>query len=86
MVKVAVVYHSGYGHTERVARKVAEGAGAELVKIDQEGNIPEGDWTTLQRVGRDRIWDTDIYGESQLAVQEICRCYVENVVHTRLAG
>lgn len=48
MVKVAVVYHSGYGHTERVARKVAEGAGAELVKIDQEGNIPEGDWTTLQ--------------------------------------
>ncbi len=26
MAKVAVVYHSGYGHTDRMAKSVAEGA------------------------------------------------------------
>ena len=38
MTKVAVVFHSGYGHTQRMAQAVAEGAGAELVAIDAEGN------------------------------------------------
>ena len=48
MATVAVVYHSGYGHTERMAQAVAEGAGASLVAIDAEGNPPEGGWETLQ--------------------------------------
>ncbi len=34
--KIAVVFHSGYGHTLRMAQAVAEGAGAELVAIDAE--------------------------------------------------
>ncbi len=47
MAKVAVVFHSGYGHTLRVAQSVAEGAGAELLAIDAEGNLPDGAWDTL---------------------------------------
>lgn len=47
MSKVVVIYHSGYGHTQRMAQSVAEGAGAELVAIDAEGNLPEGGWETL---------------------------------------
>ncbi|MDO9405686.1 MAG: flavodoxin family protein [Polaromonas sp.] len=47
MTKVAVVYHSGYGHTQRMAQAVAEGAGADLLAIDAEGNLPEGGWDTL---------------------------------------
>jgi NAD(P)H dehydrogenase (quinone) len=47
MSKIAVVFHSGYGHTLRVAQAVAEGAGAELVPIDAEGNLPANGWETL---------------------------------------
>ena len=47
MAHIAVVYHSGYGHTQRLAQSVAEGAGAQLVAIDAEGNLPEGGWETL---------------------------------------
>ena len=47
MSKIIVVYHSGYGHTRRVAEVVAEGAGAELLAIDAEGNLPEGGWEQL---------------------------------------
>ena len=47
MSKVIVVYHSGYGHTKRVAEYVAEGAGAELLAIDAEGNLPEAGWEKL---------------------------------------
>lgn len=47
MTKIAVVFHSGYGHTQRMAQSVAEGAGATLVAIDAEGNLPEGGWETL---------------------------------------
>ena len=47
MAHIAVVYHSGYGHTQRLAQAVAEGAGAELIAIDADGNLPEGGWETL---------------------------------------
>jgi multimeric flavodoxin WrbA len=47
MAKIAVVFHSGYGHTLRMAQSVAEGAGAELVAIDAEGNVSESGWSTL---------------------------------------
>jgi multimeric flavodoxin WrbA len=47
MAKVAVVFHSGYGHTLRMAQAVAQGAQAQLVPIDAEGNLPEGGWDTL---------------------------------------
>ena len=47
MAKVAVVYHSGYGHTQRVAEFVAEGASAELVTIDANGDLTDAQWATL---------------------------------------
>jgi NAD(P)H dehydrogenase (quinone) len=47
MAKTVVVYHSGYGHTQRIAQIVAEGADADLLAIDAEGNLPEADWAAL---------------------------------------
>ena len=47
MANVVVVYHSGYGHTQRVAQQVAQGADAELLAIDADGNLAEGGWETL---------------------------------------
>ncbi|MDB5967158.1 MAG: NADPH-dependent reductase family protein [Polaromonas sp.] len=47
MSNIVVVYHSGYGHTQRMAQAVASGAGAALLAIDAEGNLPEGGWELL---------------------------------------
>lgn len=47
MTRTVVVYHSGYGHTQRLAQSVADGASAELIAIDAEGNLSEADWATL---------------------------------------
>ncbi|MBU3649695.1 MAG: flavodoxin family protein [Limnohabitans sp.] len=47
MSKVALVYHSGYGHTQRVAQAVAQAARADVVVIDAEGNVSESDWAVL---------------------------------------
>ena len=47
MSKVVVVYHSGYGHTQRMAQAVAQGANAELIAIDADGNLPDGGWEAL---------------------------------------
>ena len=49
MSKIVVVFHSGYGHTARMAHAVAEGAGAELLQIDAEGNLPDGAWDRLDQ-------------------------------------
>jgi multimeric flavodoxin WrbA len=48
MTDIIVVYHSGYGHTQRMAQAVAQGAGATLLAIDPEGNLPEGGWDQLK--------------------------------------
>ena len=54
-IRVAVVYHSGYGHTERQAQAVARGAGevshteVVLVKVEEVGEH----WATLE--GMDAI-------------------------------
>jgi len=45
--QIVVVYFSGYGHTKRMAEAVAQGAGASLLAVDQEGNLPEGGWEQL---------------------------------------
>ncbi len=47
MTKTVVVYHSGYGHTQRVAQFVAEGAKATIVAIDADGNITDAEWDAL---------------------------------------
>ncbi len=59
MARIAVVYHSGYGHTAKLAQAVHEGAagvaGAQstLLAISPEGDLPEGGWDTL--LGADAI-------------------------------
>lgn len=49
MSKVVIVFHSGYGHTQRVAESVAAGAGAnaQLLQISADGDLPEGGWDQL---------------------------------------
>ncbi len=53
MTTIAIVFHSGYGHTAKQAEAVRAGAAAaantkvELIAIDAEGNIPEAAWATL---------------------------------------
>ncbi|MCY1525771.1 Flavodoxin FldP [compost metagenome] len=47
MANIVVVFHSGYGHTQRVAQAVADGAGAQLLTIDADGNLPASGWETL---------------------------------------
>ncbi|MET3215515.1 flavodoxin family protein [Burkholderia sp. A2] len=46
-VKTVVVYHSGYGHTQRMAAAVADGAGAALVAIDADGHLADDAWNSL---------------------------------------
>ena len=48
MTSIVVVYHSGYGHTQRMAQAVANGAGAQLLAIDADGNLPDGGWEQLK--------------------------------------
>ena len=48
MPTIAIVYHSGYGHTHRMAQAVAQGAGGDLIAIDAEGNLPAGGWEQLK--------------------------------------
>jgi NAD(P)H dehydrogenase (quinone) len=53
MSKIVIVFHSGYGHTQRVAEyiekgAVAAGAVVELVAIDADGNIPDPAWEALK--------------------------------------
>ncbi len=45
--KIVIVYHSGYGHTRKVAEAVAAGSGGTLLAIDAEGNLPVGGWEQL---------------------------------------
>ena len=42
MSKIAIVLHSGYGHTTKVAQAAAEGSGGALMAIDAEGNLSAG--------------------------------------------
>jgi NAD(P)H dehydrogenase (quinone) len=46
-VNVAIVFHSGYGHTKKQAEAVALGSGGELVEIDANGELTEAQWATL---------------------------------------
>jgi NAD(P)H dehydrogenase (quinone) len=47
MSRIAIVFHSGYGHTLRMAEEVAAGAAGALVTIDAEGHLSETQWSTL---------------------------------------
>ncbi len=62
MPNIAVVYHSGYGHTQKVAEVIHETLQsiskihADLLAIDAEGNLSEAGWGTLAKA------DTIIFG------------------------
>ncbi len=56
MSKIVIVYHSGYGHTKKVAEAVAQGSGGALLAIDAEGNVPDGGWEQLAAA------DTIVFG------------------------
>lgn len=60
MTKIAIVYFSGYGHTEKLANAVREGAAtageATLYRIDANGELPEGAFDALNAA------DAIIYG------------------------
>ena len=53
MTTVSIVYHSGYGHTRKLAEAVLAGlersddVSASLIAIDAEGNLPAEAWTAL---------------------------------------
>ena len=53
MKKISVVVHSGYGHTTHQANGIASGiesvddVNANLITIDQDGEIAEADWQAL---------------------------------------
>jgi multimeric flavodoxin WrbA len=52
MTDIAIIHHSGYGHTKRQAEAVAAGvtkagATAHELTIDANGDLPEAGWETL---------------------------------------
>jgi NAD(P)H dehydrogenase (quinone) len=55
MTHLAIVYHSGYGHTKKQAEAVLAGAAqvtglqVELLAIDAEGNLADESWAKLQQ-------------------------------------
>ncbi|QXM23770.1 flavodoxin family protein [Elioraea tepida] len=53
MASIAIVFHSGYGHTAAVAESVRAGAAAvpgatvSLIRIQNDGTITDAEWATL---------------------------------------
>ncbi len=47
MTSTVVIYHSGYGHTQRLAQQVADGADAQLIAISGDGAVSEAEWGAL---------------------------------------
>ncbi|MBQ0959334.1 flavodoxin family protein [Ideonella sp. 4Y11] len=56
MARIVIVFHSGYGHTAKIAQAVAATSGATLLPIDANGDLPEGGWDTLAAA------DTIVFG------------------------
>lgn len=44
---ISIVFHSGYGHTRKIAEAVAQGSGGQLLEVDQNGELPAGGWEQL---------------------------------------
>ena len=54
MTIIAIIHHSGYGHTKRQAEFVQNGvsktgAEAHFLTIDEHGDLPEAGWEILQK-------------------------------------
>jgi NAD(P)H dehydrogenase (quinone) len=48
-LKGVVIFHSGYGHTKRVADAVATGARASSLQIDADGNLSDQAWAEIDQ-------------------------------------
>ncbi len=73
MSTVAIVYFSGYGHTQKQAEAVAQGArdaGAQVFehRIDADGNLPEERLVLARRGRRHHLRLADIHGRTGVAV------------------
>lgn len=44
---ISIVFHSGYGHTEKLAQAVAQGSDGTLLAIDAQGELPPEAWAHL---------------------------------------
>ncbi len=44
---ISIVFHSGYGHTRKVANAIAQSSDASLLAIDEQGNLPAEGWDRL---------------------------------------
>jgi multimeric flavodoxin WrbA len=54
MTDIAIIHHSGYGHTRRMAEYVQNGvtkagAAAHFLTIDEHGDLPEAGWEILAK-------------------------------------
>lgn len=47
MSDIVIVFHSGYGHTAKIAEAIASTSGGRLLAIDADGNLPDGGWDAL---------------------------------------
>jgi NAD(P)H dehydrogenase (quinone) len=45
--QISIVFHSGYGHTRKVAEAIAQGSGGALLEVDEHGNLPAHAWEQL---------------------------------------
>ena len=84
MSKIVIVFHSGYGHTAKVAAAVAEGSGGTLLAIDAEGNLPEGGWEQLDAASTIVFGSPTYMGRPELAVQEVRRRVQQGLVHAEV--
>ena len=47
-LKGVVIFHSGYGHTKRMADAIAQGAQASPLQIGADGSLSEEDWAAIE--------------------------------------
>lgn len=45
---ISIVFHSGYGHTLKVAEAIAQGSGGDVLAIDEQGELAPAAWDQLE--------------------------------------
>ena len=67
-MRVAIAYHSGYGHTERQAQAVAEGVNsvagveADLISVEDLVDTESPAWAQARSGRRHYFWLAHLYG------------------------
>ncbi|WP_407353193.1 flavodoxin family protein [Luteimonas sp. R10] len=47
--EICIVFHSGFGHTHKVAEAIAQGGQGTLLRVDESGELPPGGWDRLDQ-------------------------------------